>query len=78
MGDYIIRMNLEVFDKNNPNDNIGVIYDTEMSEEDAESIDAVEKKFINLNRQVLKDGISEHLENISKKNAKNIRSKQAE
>jgi hypothetical protein len=74
MGDYVIRMNLEVYDKNNPKDNIGVIYDTDMSEEDAESIDAVERIFIDLNRQVLKDGISEHLENISKKNAKNIRS----
>lgn len=78
MGDYVIRMNLEVFDKNNPSDNIGVIYDTEMSEEDAESIDAVEKTFVNLNRQVLKEGISEHLENISKKNAKNARSKWVE
>jgi hypothetical protein len=49
-----------------------------MNEEEAESIDAVEKIFINLNRQVLKDGISEHLENISKKNAKNTRKKMEE
>jgi hypothetical protein len=67
MGDYVIKMNLEVYDKKNPKDNIGVVYDTDMSEEEAESIDAVEKKFINLNRQVLKEGISEHLANISKK-----------
>lgn len=67
MGDYVIKMNLEVYNKKNPEDNIGVIYDKDMSEEDAESIDAVEKIFVNLNRQVLKDGISEHLENISKK-----------
>lgn len=73
MGDYVIRMNLEVINRKNPEDNIGVIYDTDMNEQDAESIDAVEKIFINLNRQVLKEGISEHLENISKKNAKNIR-----
>lgn len=67
MGDYVIKMNLEVYNKNNPEDNIGVIYDTDMSEADAESIDAVEKIFVNLNRQVLKEGISEHLANISKK-----------
>jgi len=78
MGDYVIRMNLEVYNKKNPEDNIGVIYDTDMSEEDSESIDAVEKIFVNLNRQVLKEGISEHLENISKKNAKNTRSKKVE
>lgn len=75
MGDYVIRMNLEVINRKNPEDNIGVIYDTDMNEQDAESIDAVEKIFINLNRQVLKEGISEHLENISKKNAKNTRMK---
>lgn len=45
-------MNLEVYNKKNPEDNIGVIYDTDMSEKDAESIDAVEKIFVNLNRQV--------------------------
>lgn len=67
MGDYVIKMNLEIFNKNNPEDNIGVIYDTDMNEADAESIDAVEKIFVNLNRQVLKEGISEHLANISKK-----------
>jgi hypothetical protein len=67
MGDYVIKMNLGVYNKNNPQDNIGVIYDTDMSEEDSESIDVVEKIFVNLNRQVLKEGISEHLENISKK-----------
>lgn len=78
MGDYVIRMNLEVINRKNPKDNIGVIYDTDMNEEEAESIDAVEKIFINLNRQVLKDGISEHLENISKKNAKNTRKKMEE
>lgn len=78
MGDYVIRMNLEVFDKKNPKDNIGVVYDTDMNEQDAESIDAVEKIFVNLNRQVLKAGISEHLENVSKKNAKIIRSNMAE
>jgi hypothetical protein len=78
MGDYVIKMNLEVYDRKNPENNIGVIYDTDMSEKDAESIDAVEKIFINLNRKVLKEGISEHLENISKKNARNIRNKKAE
>lgn len=78
MGDYVIKMNLEVFNKNNPEDNIGVIYDTDMNEADAESIDAVEKIFVNLNRQVLKEGISEHLANISKKNAKNTRGKMEE
>lgn len=78
MGDYVIKMNLEVYDRKNPENNIGVIYDTDMSEKDAESIDAVEKTFINLNRKVLKEGISEHLENISKKNARNIRNKKAE
>jgi len=50
-------MNLEVYNKKNPEDNIRVIYDTDMSEEDTESIDAVEKIFVNLNRQMLKDGI---------------------
>lgn len=78
MGDYVIRMNLEVINRKNPEDNIGVIYDTDMNEDDAESIDAVEKIFINLNRQVLKEGISEHLENISKKNAKSTRRKTEE
>lgn len=78
MGDYVVRINLEVINRNNPEDNIGVIYDTDMNEQDAESIDAVEKIFINLNRQVLKEGISEHLENISKKNVKNTRRKMGE
>jgi hypothetical protein len=78
MGDYVIRMNLEVINRKNPEDNIGVIYDTDMNEQDAESIDAVEKIFINLNRQILKEGISEHLENISKKNAKNTRTQMEE
>lgn len=50
MSDYVIKMNLELYNKNNPEDNIGVIYDTAMSEEDAESIDALEKIFVILCR----------------------------
>ncbi|OAA83188.1 hypothetical protein [Clostridium ljungdahlii] len=53
---------------------IGVLYDTDISEKDAESIDAVEKIFIDLNRKVLKKGISDHLENILKK-SRNTRNK---
>lgn len=50
MSDYVIKMNLELYNKNNPEDNIGVIYDTATSEEDAESIDVLEKIFVILCR----------------------------
>jgi hypothetical protein len=50
VGDYVKRIKLEVISKNNPKDNVGVIYDTDMDEQDAESIDAVEKIFIIFNR----------------------------
>jgi len=35
MGNYVIRMNLEVINSKDPKDNIGVIYDTDMNEQDA-------------------------------------------
>lgn len=69
MSDYKIRMNLEVFRESDPTDKVDITYQTGMTDNEAESIDMVERIFIDLNREVLKSGISEHLEKVSKKNA---------
>ena len=71
MGDYKIKMNISVYNKNEPSEDVDVTFDTDLSEEDSISIDAVEKTFLNLNRKVLKEAISQHLEVVSKKNVKN-------
>lgn len=67
MSDYKIRMNLEVFRESDPTDKVDITYQTGMTDNEAESIDMVERIFIDLNREVLKSGISEHLEKVSKK-----------
>lgn len=69
MNNYKIKMSLELINESDPTDKIDVMCLKDMSEEQAESIDMVERIFIDLNRDVLKKSISEHLENISKKNA---------
>jgi hypothetical protein len=66
MGDYKIKMNISVYNKNEPSEDVDVTFDTDLSEEDSISIDAVEKTFLNLNRKVLKEAISQHLEEVSK------------
>lgn len=78
MGNYKIRMSVGIYDESNPSGDMDLSFDTEMSEDDSVNIDKVEKTFLALGRQVLKNGMSAYLEEASKKNAKNSRRKAEE
>jgi hypothetical protein len=67
MGNYKIRINIGIYDGSGISDGIVVATDGELSESAAESIDAVEKALLTVNKEALTKAISLHLEEISKK-----------
>lgn len=72
MGNYKIKINVGIYDCEDISNGIVVATEGEMSERDAESIDAVEKALLTVNKKVLVESISLHLEEISKKKASMI------
>jgi hypothetical protein len=69
MGNYKIKINVGIYDSSDISNGIVVATEEEMSESEAESIDAVEKALLNVNKKVLVESIALHLEEISKKKA---------
>jgi hypothetical protein len=69
MGNYKIRINVGIYDSSDVSNGIVVATEGELSEREAESIDAVEKALLTVNKKVLVESISLHLEEISKKKA---------
>ncbi len=71
MGNYKIKMNIGILSETEDMSQI-VSVESEgiMTEAEAESIDAVEKALLNVNKEVLVKSISTHLEEISKKKLK--------
>jgi hypothetical protein len=67
MGNYKIRINIGIYDGSDISDGVVVASDGDLSETEAESIDAVEKALLNVNKDALVKAISRHLEEISKK-----------
>ncbi|MDK2798844.1 MAG: hypothetical protein PWP27_594 [Clostridiales bacterium] len=70
MGNYKIRLNLDVSDITESSNNTTVNIETEISEEEASSIDSIEKIMLRINYDAIRKAVSEHLENISKKKPK--------
>lgn len=71
MGNYKIKINIGIYDgTGNLADGVVVASEGNMTESEAESIDAVEKALLNTNKEALVQAISQHLEGISKKSSK--------
>lgn len=71
MGNYKIKINIGIYDgTGNLADGVVVASEGNMTESEAESIDAVEKALLNTNKEALVQAISQHLEGISKKKFK--------
>jgi hypothetical protein len=74
MGNYKIKVNVEIEEcsdtkLNNPEKKQDGSFEMNISEKDAISIDNVEKAILSTNYEAIRDAISEHLTEISKKNA---------
>jgi hypothetical protein len=67
MGNYKIKINIGIYDGTDISTGVMVGTDGEMTEAEAESIDAVEKALLRVNKEALIESISLHLEEISKK-----------
>jgi hypothetical protein len=71
MGNYKIKINIGIYDgSGNLADGVVVASEGNMTESEAESIDAVEKALLSTNKEALVQAISQHLEGISKKKLK--------
>jgi hypothetical protein len=71
MGNYKIKINIGIYDgAGNLADGVVVASEGNMTESEAESIDAVERALLNTNKEALVQAISQHLEGISKKKLK--------
>lgn len=74
MGNYRIKINIGIHDGDgNLADGVIVASEGDMTESEAESIDAVERALLNINKEALVQAISQHLEGISKKKLKSNR-----
>ena len=71
MGDYKIKINIGIYDGSSLSNGVVVATEGDISESDAESIDAVEKALLRVNKEALVESISKHLGEISKKKAQN-------
>ena len=69
MGNYKIKINVGIYDPSDVSNGIVVATEGDLSEQEAESIDAVEKALLTVNKKVLVESISLYLEEISKKKA---------
>lgn len=68
MGNYKIKINIGLYDESTGlSDAVVVSSEGDMTESEAESIDAVEKALLATNKEALVKAISQHLEGISKK-----------
>ncbi len=70
MGDYKIRINIDIIDGNGISESHPIILESEMTEEEAISIDCVEKSVLKLNKEAIRKVIASHLETMSKKSPK--------
>ena len=68
MGNYKIKISIGIYDGRDISTGVMVGTEGEMTEQEAESIDAVEKALLTVNKEALIEAISVHLEDISKKN----------
>lgn len=69
MGNYKIRINVGIYDETDIENGIVVATEGEMSEQEAVSIDAVEKALLKTNKKAIVESITSHLKEISKKKA---------
>ena len=67
MGNYKIKINIGIYDGTDIATGVMVGTEGEMTELEAESIDAVEKALLTVNKEALLESISLHLAEISKK-----------
>jgi hypothetical protein len=67
MGNYKIKINIGIYNGADIATGVMVGTEGEMTEQEAESIDAVEKMLLAVNKEALVEAISVHLEEISKK-----------
>ena len=72
MGNYKIKVNVEIVEcsdseSSNPGKNQDGHFEMNISEADAISIDNVEKALLRTNYEAIRDTISEHISEISKK-----------
>lgn len=67
MGDYKIRMNINIEDIKNSCRATSVDVELDITDEDACSIDSMEKILLSMDKSLLRDVISQHFEGVSKK-----------
>lgn len=70
MGNYKIRLNLGITNLTNNSNKTDIDIETELTEEEACSIDFVEKAMLKINYEAIRKAVSEHFENLSKKKPK--------
>jgi hypothetical protein len=70
MGNYKIKFNIDIENILDKTDLTSVTVEAELTEEQACSIDSVEKIALSVNYEAIRRAVAEHLENISKKKLK--------
>lgn len=70
MGNHKICLNIEVTNTEDNSNTASVDMELEMTEEEACSIDAIEKAMLRINYEAVRQAVSEHLTAISKKKPK--------
>ena len=67
MGDYKISMNINIEDIKNSSATTSVDVELDVTDEEACSIDSMEKILLSMDKELLRDVISQHFERVSKK-----------
>jgi hypothetical protein len=70
MGNHKIRLNIDVTDTEDNSNTASVNMELDMTDEEACSIDAIEKAMLRINYDAVRQAVSEHLTAISKKKPK--------
>ena len=70
MGNYDIEFKVTIKDRSGEAEAVEIDLRGMLSEEEASSIDSVEKAMLLINRQAVKEAIAKHLEALSKKKPK--------
>ena len=78
MGNYEIEFKVTIKDPSGEAEAVEIDLRSLMSEEEASSIDSVEKALLSINRKALKETIAKHLEALSKKKPKASETKSEE
>ena len=78
MGDYKIKVSIVISDDSGETDGSTVHVENLLPEEDACSIDSVERAMLSINRQAVKEAVAKHLETMSKKKPKTSETKMEE